>query len=71
VAEELEFDRLDEKAAHILAYLDGIAVKTQRIRQLSPENAKIELLAVSKTARGRGIGRQLMEKAIAIVMLDR
>jgi predicted GNAT family N-acyltransferase len=70
VAEELEFDGLDETAVHLLAYLDGIAVGTLRIRQLSPETAKIERLAVVKTARGRGIGRQLMEKAIALVLLD-
>jgi predicted GNAT family N-acyltransferase len=70
VAEELEFDGLDETAAHLLAYLDGIAVGTLRIRQLSPETAKIERLAVVKTARGRGIGSQLMEKAIALVLLD-
>lgn len=70
VAAELEFDGLDETTEHLVAYLDGIAVGTLRIRQLQPETAKIERLAVLKTARGQGIGRQLMAKAIDQVARD-
>jgi predicted GNAT family N-acyltransferase len=67
VAEDQEFDGLDETASHLLAYLDKMPIGTLRIRQLDPETVKIERLAVLKSARGLGIGRQLMEKAIDLV----
>lgn len=62
----LEFDGKDETAEHIVAYLDYQAVGTTRIRYLDRETAKIERLAVLSTARGRGIGKRLMEKALEI-----
>jgi predicted GNAT family N-acyltransferase len=67
VSEELEFDGLDESAEHLLAYLDGRAVGTARIRKLNPETTKIERLAVLSSARGLGIGLRLMEEAIDLV----
>ncbi|MDI9635493.1 GNAT family N-acetyltransferase [Geitlerinema splendidum] len=63
---ELEFDGEDENAEHLLAYLDRCPVGTVRIRFLTPQTAKIERLAVLDSARGKGIGKQLMEKAIAV-----
>lgn len=66
VPAELEFDGLDEDCRQIVAYLGENPVGTARIRPLDGETVKIERLAVIKSARGSGIGRQLMEKAIAI-----
>ncbi len=63
---EIEFDGKDETADHLLAYLDNQPVGTARIRYLSPKTAKIERLAVLSTARGLGIGKELMEKAVEI-----
>jgi predicted GNAT family N-acyltransferase len=62
----LEFDGKDETAEHILAYLDNQPVGTARIRYLDRAVAKIERLAVLSTARGRGIGTKLMEKALEV-----
>ena len=62
----LEFDGLDETAEHLLAYLDNLPVGTGRIRYLDDRTAKIERLAVLSPARGRGIGKQMMTKAIAV-----
>ncbi len=63
---EIEFDGKDETAEHLLAYLDNQPVGTARIRYLNPKTAKIERLAVLSTARGLGIGKKLMEKAVEV-----
>lgn len=67
VSEELEFDGLDETSNHLLAYLDNQPVGTARIRKIDDRTAKIERLAVLNTARRKGIGKQLMAKAIEII----
>lgn len=64
----LEFDGLDESAEHLLAYLDNQPVGTTRIRYLDHQTAKIERLAVLSAARGQGIGNQLMEKALDVLV---
>ncbi|MFB8787721.1 MAG: GNAT family N-acetyltransferase [Potamolinea sp.] len=63
----LEFDGLDNTAEHLLAYLDNQPVGTARIRYLDNQTAKIERLAVLSPARGKGIGKKLMEKALEII----
>ncbi|HAN76045.1 MAG TPA: GNAT family N-acetyltransferase [Planktothrix sp. UBA8407] len=63
----LEFDGEDESAQHLLAYLDDQPIGTLRIRYLDTEKAKIERLAVLATARGMGIGQQLMECALEAI----
>ncbi len=62
----LEFDGLDETAEHLLAYLDNQPVGTTRIRYLDQQTAKFERLAVLAKARGLGIGKQLMIKALDV-----
>ena len=62
----LEFDGQDETAEHIVAYLDSQPVGTARIRYLDYKTAKIERLAVFPLARGKGIGKQMMEVALDI-----
>jgi acyl carrier protein phosphodiesterase len=69
VSPELELDGKDDSAIHFMAYLNGRPVGTTRIRSLEDVDdrrhaAKIERLAVLKTARGQGIGRQLMQAAL-------
>ena len=68
VASELEFDGQDERAEHLLAYINGQPVGTARIRAVSEQVAKIERLAVLPSARGRGIGTQLTEQALAVIV---
>jgi predicted GNAT family N-acyltransferase len=66
VEPELDFDGKDETSEQIIAYIDGKSVGTARIRYLNDKIAKIERLAVLPTARGQGIGQQIMEKAVDI-----
>lgn len=60
----LDFDGQDETAEQIVAYLDDVPVGTARIRYLDSKTAKIERLALLPAARGRGIGKKIMEKAL-------
>ncbi|MEH1832488.1 MAG: GNAT family N-acetyltransferase [Nostoc sp.] len=63
----LEFDGKDEISQHLIAYLDEKAVGTTRIRYLDDKTAKIERLAVLSTARGQGIGKKIMIKALEVI----
>ncbi|MBW4581390.1 MAG: GNAT family N-acetyltransferase [Tildeniella nuda ZEHNDER 1965/U140] len=67
VAADLEFDGKDETADHLLAYLDGQPVGTARMRRLNDRTAKVERVAVLKTARGSGIGKRIMVEALAFL----
>ncbi|MBE9045241.1 GNAT family N-acetyltransferase [Pleurocapsales cyanobacterium LEGE 10410] len=67
VSAELEFDGLDDDATHLLAYLNNQPVGTARIREIDADTVKIERLAVLPTARKQGVGKRLMERALAIV----
>ena len=67
IDEELEFDGLDETSEHLLAYLNQEPIGTLRIREVNPKMVKIERLAVLSTFRNQGIGRKLMEYAIALI----
>ena len=63
----LDFDGYDVISEQIIAYLDDQPVGTARVRYLDHKTAKIERLAVLSTARGKGIGKKIMEKAIEVV----
>jgi predicted GNAT family N-acyltransferase len=67
IDEELEFDGLDETSEHLLAYLHQQPIGTLRIREVNPKIIKIERLAVLSQSRNQGIGRKLMEYAIALI----
>ena len=64
VSAELEFDGLDAIATHFLAYVEGEAVGTARIREIDADTAKIERLAVLSEYRKQGVGKRLMESAL-------
>lgn len=67
ISSELEFDGLDANAIHLLAFLNGRTVGTARIRELDPNTAKIERLAVLPCARGQGIGSKLTAAALEVI----
>ena len=67
VTAELEFDGLDDRATQLLAYVGVKAVGTARIREIDPDTAKIERLAVLPEERGQGIAKQLMLTALEII----
>lgn len=60
----LEFDGLDANAIHFLAYVGQNAVGTCRIRSLTPQQAKMERLAVLPESRKYGIGRKIVETVL-------
>jgi len=61
---DLDFDGLDEACEQIIAYLNQQAVGTARVRYLDEKTAKIERLAVLPIARGYGLGKKIMTKAL-------
>jgi predicted GNAT family N-acyltransferase len=64
---EDEFDGKDAESLHLLAYVDNQPVGTLRIRNIDNETIKIERLAVLRDFRAQGLGKKLMEQAIALV----
>jgi predicted GNAT family N-acyltransferase len=68
VSAELEFDGLDPSAIHFLAYVNGKAVGTARIREIDGDTVKIERLAVLPNYRKQGIGRKLMKSALSTIV---
>jgi predicted GNAT family N-acyltransferase len=66
ISPDLEMDDRDAHCLHLLASdADGTAVGTGRID--FEDGAKIGRVAVLASARGRGVGTALMEKAHALV----
>jgi predicted GNAT family N-acyltransferase len=63
VPAEIELDRDDQRAIHLLATLSGEAVGTVRIVKRGA-GTKIGRMAVVKKYRGRGIGKKLVRRAI-------
>jgi predicted GNAT family N-acyltransferase len=64
---DLDFDGKDETSDRLIASLNGDFIGTVRIRYLDANIAKIERLAVLKTARGYGIGKKLMLHALDMI----
>jgi predicted GNAT family N-acyltransferase len=63
VPQEIEMDRDDKHALHFLAIESRKVVGTARV-VMRRGNAKIGRMAVLKNYRGRGIGTQLLKRAI-------
>lgn len=62
VPAEIELDSDDERATHFLAYAGKRPVGTARI-VAQHGSAKIGRMAVSKSYRGRGVGKKLLQRA--------
>jgi predicted GNAT family N-acyltransferase len=58
---ELELDEYDAHCHHWLAYIDGRAVATVRVRG----NGNIGRMAVRKCFRGQGVGKALLKTVVA------
>lgn len=61
---ELELDELDSSAAHVLAYQDAHCIGTGRLVNLSAKQAQIGRMAVLAKFRGKGIGKQILQKLV-------
>jgi len=64
VPAELELDEFDSSAAHILAYQDAHCIGTGRLVNLSAKQAQIGRMAVLAKFRGKGIGKQILQKLV-------
>ncbi|WP_019123424.1 GNAT family N-acetyltransferase [Brevibacillus massiliensis] len=63
VPEDLEIDEHDEDSAdtlHFVAYREGQPVAAGRLRSYGEGTGKVERIAVLKSERGTGMGRQIM-----------
>ncbi len=67
VQPELDLDGKDQNCLQLIGYLDNAVVGTARIRYLDAKTAKIERLAVLSYARGNGIAKRLMQKALEVI----
>lgn len=65
IAKDDEFDGRDSDCRHYLARWAGAPVGAARVWPVDGEETKIQRVAVLATWRRRGIGRALMERAIA------
>jgi predicted GNAT family N-acyltransferase len=65
VPREIELDSDDEKAMHLLAFVQRKAVGTARV-VVKARAAKIGRMAVLKSCRGRGIGKELLKRALKL-----
>jgi len=65
ISGELEFDGLDGEAIHVVAVEGGSVIGTARIRFPADKQAKIERMAVAKSARRKGIGTGMVAFLIA------
>ncbi len=63
----LDFDGQDEASQHSIALWAGEPTGTMRMRGIAAGQVKVERLAVLPEFRGRGIGRRLMEEALAVL----
>ncbi|WP_240480879.1 GNAT family N-acetyltransferase [Polynucleobacter yangtzensis] len=64
VPAELELDEFDLSAAHVLAYQDAHCIGTGRLVNLSAKQAQIGRMAVLAKFRGKGIGKQILQKLV-------
>ncbi|ANJ00695.1 GCN5 family acetyltransferase [Polynucleobacter wuianus] len=64
VPEDLELDEYDPLATHALAYFDELCVGTARLVDLGDGHAQIGRMAVLAHFRGKGIGKQILEKLL-------
>ena len=64
VPKAIEMDGDDERALHFLAFVGEKPVGTARV-VMAHRRAKIGRMAVLKSCRGRGVGKELLKRAVA------
>src|SRR5438045_398404 len=64
VARDIEIDDSDRDALHFLAYVEDKPAGTARL-VMNDKRAKIGRMAVLKSFRRKGIGKRLLDRAIA------
>ncbi len=64
VPAELELDEFDSLATHALVYQDARCIGTGRLVNLSAKQAQIGRMAVLAKFRGKGIGKQILQKLV-------
>ncbi len=60
ISEEEEWDGLDDSAVQFVAKNEDRVIGTARVRFPAPDNAKIERMAVLKSFRQQGVGREIL-----------
>ena len=68
VPAELELDEFDSSAAHVLAYQDTHCIGTGRLVNLSAKQAQIGRMAVLAKFRGKGVGKQILQKLVDLAV---
>lgn len=64
-----EFDEDDQRALHVLAFVDGEPVATGRLI-VDGDRARVGRMAVLSTHRARGIGRAILEELLRAATED-
>jgi len=64
ISADLDIDGQDKLSDHFVAYSENKPIATTRIRYINKDLAKIERTAVITEFRGKGVGKQLIEKSI-------
>ncbi len=62
---EIELDTDDQRATHFLAFIAGRAVGTARV-VINGKQAKVGRMAVLKSFRKKGVGRELLEQSLKL-----
>ncbi len=71
IVPELQDDTLDFTSMHLLVYLDTKPIATVRIKDLTPEKAQIERLAILATIKARKIiGQKIIQKALNLIEIN-
>lgn len=65
VPREIELDADDQRAVHFLAFIAGRAVGTARV-VFNGKQAKVGRMAVLKSFRKKGVGRELLEQSLKL-----
>lgn len=63
VKAEDEYDEFEDSSTHFLAILDEVPVGTARWR-ITDKGVKLERFAVLEQARGKGVGKALVQKVL-------
>lgn len=66
VAESIEIDENEDRCLHFVLYVDEKALATARLFEQDEKTVILQRMAVSKEARGKGYGRDLLLSIIQV-----